>query len=275
MKSLIENADRTPGRFRFGENWAEFARGLDDRGILGAHEGLVRLAGPDALRGKSFLDIGCGSGLHALAALKLGASRMLAVDFDPLSVATTEKLLRQHAPDLDWRAERTSVFDLDPERHGQFDIVYSWGVLHHTGAMIPAIEKAAAMVAPKGQIILALYRKTPLCGFWLWEKKLYAKAPAGVQRFLQSVYIALFRLNFLLRGNDFDTYVRDYRSQRGMDYLHDVHDWMGGYPYESINPGDATSLLNKLGFKIERTFVHAGGLGLFGTGCDEFVFRRR
>lgn len=261
--------------FRFGENWADFATGLDAEAIRQAEAGLVRLLGSGNIENRSFLDIGCGSGLHALAALRLGAARVLAVDRDPLSVQTAERVLRAHAPDGRWEAREMSVFDLDPGRHGRFDIVYSWGVLHHTGAMREAIAKAAAMVAPGGLFTIALYRRTPLCRFWTWEKRLYAGAPARVQRAVQAVYVALFRLACLLLGRSFSAYVRGYRSNRGMDFRHDVHDWLGGYPYESIRPQEIFALASTLGFEPERSFLHRARSGILGTGCDEFTFRSR
>lgn len=263
-------------RFRFGENWADFARGLDERALRAAEEGLERLTGQQSLKNKSFLDIGCGSGLHALAALRLGASRVMAVDLDPASVSTTEAVLRAHAPDEAWDAQQLSVFDLDPDHHGRYDVVYSWGVLHHTGAMEQAIEKAAAMVGPGGLFIIALYRKTPFCGFWAWEKRVYANASKSLQRSIKAIYLGLFRLAFLLRGRSFARYVRDYdKNYRGMNFYTDVHDWLGGFPYESVRPREVVALLERLGFDAERDFLHPTGIGLFGTGCDEFTFRSR
>ncbi len=113
--------------FRFGENWHLFAQSLTDKQISDAEFDVAALLGCDNLRGRTFLDIGSGSGLHSLAALRLGARRVLAVDFDPDSVRTSRDVLRRRWHDNNWEVKTQSVFDLTPERDGVFDIVYSWG----------------------------------------------------------------------------------------------------------------------------------------------------
>src|SRR5579864_4745077 len=82
--------------FAFGENWADYARQVTEGEIQQAVIDLRRLGGGE-LTGKRFLDIGCGSGLHALAALRLGASEVVAVDIDPQSVATARRMLQEYA----------------------------------------------------------------------------------------------------------------------------------------------------------------------------------
>ena len=75
--------------FSFGENWAEYAQKIDEKRIEEAEKSIVRLVGKEAIEGRTFLDIGCGSGLFSLAAMRLGARQHLAVDLDPQSVETT------------------------------------------------------------------------------------------------------------------------------------------------------------------------------------------
>ena len=164
---------RVETHFEFGKNWSSYSELIGQPQIDEAKKGLLKLLSADELREKSFLDIGCGSGLHALAAAQLGVSRIQAFDIDPDSVATTKAVLARHAVSVPWQAEQVSVFDLDPQRHGRFDVVYSWGVLHHTGDMNVAIEKAASLVAPGGMLVLALYRRTRLDRFWVREKRWY------------------------------------------------------------------------------------------------------
>lgn len=271
---------RLEAHFAFGKNWAAYAEKVTAVEIAEAERGLIRLLGTDRLDGERFLDIGCGSGLHALAALRLGAREVIAVDLDPGSVATTRALLERHAPqDAVFRVEAISVFDLHSDAMGTFDIVYSWGVLHHTGDMERAVRCAAAMVGAGGRFAFALYRRVWMDVFWRWEKRWYARASLQAQRRARAVYIALFRLGLWATGRSFTRYVNDYRSNRGMDYYHDVHDWMGGWPYESILPAEVESLMGGLGFAAERVFARKGKLfgrdpGFFGSGCDEFVYKR-
>lgn len=265
--------------FAFGENWASFARGIDEEKIAAAVDALQRLIEPQQLRGARFLDIGSGSGLHSLAAIRLGVGELLAMDIDPNSVATTRAVLGLHAAGANFRVEERSVFEVDPVRLGRFDIVYSWGVLHHTGDMFEALRRAAALVAPKGLFVFALYRKTSMCGFWKVEKRLYAKAPHWMQRAVQLLFAAAYRLAFwrsIGPPAKFEAFLQGYRT-RGMDWFHDIHDWLGGYPYESISPTEVEALMAELGFELERRFVHEtkGRSALFGSGCDEYVYRAK
>src|SRR5579859_3512404 len=119
-------------RFQFGENWTRFLSVVDEQKIAYAAERLSGLVGD--LRGKSFLDVGSGSGIHSLAAIRLGAVRVVSFDYDPQSVACTREMKKRFAPGANWSAEQGSILDENYIRSlGQFDIVYSWGVLHHTG----------------------------------------------------------------------------------------------------------------------------------------------
>ena len=153
--------------------------------------------------------------------------------------------------------------------------MYSWGVLHHTGDLSGALRAAAAAVAPGGLLVVALYRKTPLCWLWKLEKRFYAHAAPRTQRLLRASYIALYKLASRVIGRNFQQHVAEYQSNRGMDFAHDVHDWMGGWPYESITPAQTAQALSALGFTPVRSFLDTRGrLGLLGSGCDEYVYRK-
>lgn len=261
--------------FAFGKNWSSYSDLIGEEQIQEAEKGLLKLIPAERFAGASFMDIGSGSGLHALAASRLGASRILAVDIDPDSVATTRRVLGASKATADWDARQISVFDLEPAQLGTFDIVYSWGVLHHTGSMWEAVEHAAAMVAPDGLFALALYRSTRLDPLWKIEKRLYARAGAPVQKALRAAFVTAFRAGMVLSGKgSFREYVANYTSVRGMDYYHDVHDWLGGYPYEAALAPEVTTRFAALGFTPERIFARPLSLGLLGSGCDEYVYRR-
>lgn len=247
--------------FRFGENWKDFLSTVDEGSILEAERGLTKLL-PEGVRGKTFLDIGCGSGLHLLAASRMGAKAM-GVDIDPDSVAAAQS--------LGCSATVCSVFDLPTVPS---DIVYSWGVLHHTGDMWPAVEKAASLVKPGGTFVLALYRKTPMCGFWRVEKRVYRKLPKPLQAIIKRLYSLPLMLSVAKQGKNPLAYIRNYKSARGMSFWHDIHDWLGGYPYESATPEETEDRLKAMGFEIVRSFPGGRSLGLLGTGCFEMVARR-
>ena len=263
--------------FAFGKNWLDYSRKIDDAKIAQAILDLQRLSGLERLDGRAFLDIGCGSGLHSLAAVRLGAARVLGVDIDSDSVTASQGTIVRFAPSANAQFRQVSVFDMRPEAFSGFDLVYSWGVLHHTGDMQRALTNAAALVQPGGLLMLALYKKTPFCGLWRRIKRWYSTASPAAQGRARDVYIALSRIVMHVQGLNLDEYIRDYGKGRGMDYYNDVHDWMGGYPYESISPQECHEFFECLGFRLEREFVKTPSRripGLLGSGCDEYVFIR-
>jgi 2-polyprenyl-6-hydroxyphenyl methylase/3-demethylubiquinone-9 3-methyltransferase len=220
------------------------------------------------------LDIGCGSGLFSLAAHKLGAGRIVSDDVDPDSVASARHLReRAGAPDS-WTVTAGSI--LDPELVAELepaDVVYSWGVLHHTGDMWRAIETAAKLVKPGGQFALAIYSSTVLDPVWKVEKRIYSKGPKALQWAMRQGFIAALFSAQLLRGRSPGSLMTRARA-RGMNFSHDVHDWLGGYPYESATADELHDRVCSLGFSEERSFRIPRSFGIFGSGCHEFVFKR-
>jgi 2-polyprenyl-3-methyl-5-hydroxy-6-metoxy-1,4-benzoquinol methylase len=267
----------TGERFEFGANWARFLSVLTDDRIAAAERGLQRMLRQPRLDGLSFLDIGSGSGLSSLAARRLGA-QVHSFDYDPQSVATTAELRRRYFPnDPDWTVELGSALDAEYlSRLGRYDIVYSWGVLHHTGRMWEALGNVVDRVAPGGRLFIAIYNDTGTqARRWRTIKKTYNQLP----RPLQAPFAAMVSapeegkalLRSALRGRPFD-YLREwreYRSRRGMSRWHDIVDWVGGYPYEFATADEIFEFYRSRGFTLDN--LHAGGVGL---GCNEFVFRR-
>jgi 2-polyprenyl-3-methyl-5-hydroxy-6-metoxy-1,4-benzoquinol methylase len=265
-------------RFEFGANWSRFLAVLDERRIATAEESLRRMLEVADLRGRSFLDIGSGSGLFSLAARRLGA-RVHSFDYDPQSVACTRELRRRYfADDADWTIEEGSALDEDYVRAlGTFDVVYSWGVLHHTGAMWPALTNAALPVAAGGKLFVAIYNDTGTqARRWLWIKRTYNRLP----RLLRMPFALAVSapeegktaLRALLKGRPLD-YVRTWtnygKGDRGMSHWRDIVDWVGGYPYEVAAPEEIFDFYKARGFTLTK--LKCGGVGL---GCNEFVFER-
>jgi 2-polyprenyl-6-hydroxyphenyl methylase/3-demethylubiquinone-9 3-methyltransferase len=260
-------------RFKFGENWRQFLELLSDERIHEAERSLTTMLGMARLDNRSFLDIGSGSGVFSLAARNLGAD-VTSFDYDSASVACTRSLKeRFHPDDGRWRIMEGSVLDsafMGTLPH--FDIVYSWGVLHHTGDLDLALRNAAAKVKPGGLFFVALYRKTWLCPLWRIEKRLYSSSGPRVQAAIRSVYWTVLGAAILVvRG----TRIR--RSgelgPRGMDAERDMHDWLGGYPYESITPVDVKRYAAELGFELRRQVIKSEGIH-WVPGCDEFILQR-
>jgi len=227
-------ADDAP-HFAFGDNWKHFvADHFSEERVSIAQKHMLSFLGRNDLKGKTFLDIGCGSGLHSLAAFDAGAAKIVSFDVDPDSVHTTESLRARRGDPKNWTILQGSV--LDKEFLAQLapaDIVYSWGVLHHTGDMWNAVANAATLMVPGGVFYLALYTTTQQSPSYLRIKKRYNRATPLLKRAMEFRHVVRHTvLTGLLAGtNPFRT-IREYKKLRGMSYMVDVRDWLGGYPYE-------------------------------------------
>lgn len=265
-------------RFEFGRNWAMFLDLLDDSRIAQAEESLKDLLGVDSLEGRSFLDVGSGSGLFSLAARRLGA-RVHSFDYDLHSVGCTAELRRRYfAGDPDWIVERGSALDdAYLTSLGTFDIVYSWGVLHHTGDMWRALDLVQHRVAPGGTLVLALYNDAGGASRrWARLKRLYLALPVPLRPLFAAATIAPAEIRMAasaaLRGRPVEYvhwWTRYAEHKRGMSRWRDIVDWVGGYPYEFARTDRVFDFYRERGFEMRRLKCAPGRLG-----CNEFVFQK-
>jgi 2-polyprenyl-6-hydroxyphenyl methylase/3-demethylubiquinone-9 3-methyltransferase len=264
-------------RFEFGKNWSAFLETIDEERIAKAEESLREMLEVETLNGKTFLDIGSGSGLFSLAARRLGAN-VHSFDFDTNSFACTQELRNRYFPnDLNWRVEQGSALDAEyVDSLGKFDLVYSWGVLHHTGKMWQALENAMIPAKPGGKLFIAIYNDTgSQARRWHLIKKTYCrlprllKTPFAIAAILPGEAKSLIKALFTL---DPMSYVRSWtqcRNSRGMNRWHDIIDWVGGFPYEVATVDEIFEFYKARGFSLTK--IKSGGIGL---GCNEFVFER-
>lgn len=262
-------------RFEFGRNWTAFLALLDEERIGTACASVQEMLGVDDLRGKTFLDIGCGSGIFSLAARRLGA-RVHSFDYDPASVACAQELRRRYYPeDAEWMIETGSALDRAYlGQLGVFDVAYAWGVLHHTGAMWAAIENVVPAIAPGGLLFLSIYNdQGGISRRWLAVKRLYNRLPSLLRYPLLWAVCCKFwwrpMLKDFLLGRPFRSW-REVKRSRGMSAWHDVVDWVGGYPFEVAKPEQVFDFYRNRGFELIRLKTKGASLG-----CNEFVFLRR
>ena len=259
-------------RFAFGKNWLRFLDVLDETRIDAAVASVRKLTGLDTLAGKRLLDIGSGSGLFSLAAMRLGADAVLSFDYDPESVRCGLELKARFFPGNDrWRIVEGSVLD-EPflGTLGTFDIVYAWGVLHHTGDMYRAFANTAALVAPAGLLAIAIYNDQGWKSrAWRAVKAAYCRTPEVLRPLLFSPIAILFELKWmagdLVRGRTPFSHWRS--AARGMNPWIDWIDWLGGYPFEVATPEAVFDFFHTNGFRLERLTTCMGGYG-----NNEFTF---
>ncbi|MFT5128686.1 MAG: SAM-dependent methyltransferase [Rhodothermales bacterium] len=253
-------------RFAFGKNWQSYSqRAITPERIEQARRGFAELLGDIKLSGKRFIDIGFGQGLSVTIAAEMGADA-LGIDIDDDNVAAvkaTQQAMNCAKPP---ETRVASILDQDfVEAHeGAFDIVHSWGVLHHTGNMKQAMKNACSLVNPGGYFICAIYNRHWSSGPWVAIKWLYCALPSFLQRLMiLLVYPVIYVAKWIV------TRENPKNKERGMDFMHDVVDWVGGYPYEYANVAEMQKMVGDLGLTCLRT-VDAE----VPTGCNEFVFQK-
>lgn len=268
--------------YDFGSNWRSFIdHHLTDESRQEALQSLPAFLQRDSLEGLTFVDVGCGSGLFSWAALKLGAKRIVSFDVNPNSVACCEQLRADEGEPEHWTVLDASILDEEAVRAlGEFDVVYSWGVLHHTGRMWDAIENAAALVKPGGLMWIAIYNRADGIGlysdgrvgsscFWEQEKIFYNRLPKVGQRAMDYAAASGMIAAYLLSGRNPVQEIRQHNQNRGMSWLVDIRDWLGGWPYEYASVEEIFSFVQKrLGYTLENV------ISTNSLRNNEYLFRR-
>lgn len=266
----------TKKRFSFGKNWKKYLGTLNEDRIKEAEHSLQSMLHLETLKGKSFLDIGSGSGLFSLAAARLGAEKVYSFDYDDQSVACARELKQRFFPEFtDWLIEQGSALDQKYLKNiGMYDVVYSWGVLHHTGEMWQALENVSHCVAEEGQLFIAIYNdQGSISKIWLHIKRLYNQIPIFFRPFyillIWTPFETISMLKQIMSGHLPWHHWNIYKKKRGMSIVHDIIDWIGGYPFEFATPKQIFRFYRDKKFTLEELVTKNG------MGCNEFVFRKK
>lgn len=246
-----QNRDKEHITFSFGKNWRSYVDSMTSERVDGARKDIEEWLGPDGIEGKTVLDIGSGSGVHSLCFHLLGAQEILSIDVDPYSVEATRILWEKAGNPPNWRVVEGSILDdRFVSELAKHEIVYSWGVLHHTGSMWEAIGNASSLVQQGGQFWIALYVKGPKYPEHLALKQAYNRASAFGKKLMEWKYIyGLMRDRWKWGLNPF---AWNQREARGMDTRHDIIDWLGGLPYEVASKEEVVEFLGERGFVLEK-----------------------
>ena len=258
--------------FSFGQNWKNYLNKVGTSGLTSAKDQikdwLVNSGGCD-LKSASVIDIGSGSGLMSLSLYMLETKNITSFDYDIHSVESTKYLKNMKDNPKNWEIFQGSVLDKNLiNKLPKYDVVYSWGVLHHTGKMWEAISNAAELVKQDGLFYFSIYAAGPLYpkhlklkqkynnGSWLTKKMMEWKEIRKCMRLAKKRYGSRFKWN------------RIKEDERGMDVYHDIIDWLGGLPYEVATPDEIDS------FMTQRNFVQVRVLKRDEGGCSEYLYRK-
>jgi SAM-dependent methyltransferase len=256
-----------PITFSFGANWKSYVESMPEDALDGTIKDLTLWLSPEQIAGKTVLDIGSGSGLHSLAFLHLGASRVRSFDRDPDSVDATRMLWRKAGSPTNWDISRGSI--LDPNlvgALGSFDIVYCWGVLHHTGSLWEAMGNTTALVGAAGRLWVAIYVRGPHYAKHLATKQRYNAASRVNKRLMEVAALSRAVLSNVRRtANPLEWLPH---KERGMSQLHDARDWLGGLPYEVASADEVVTFCRRHGLVLDRIATAPEG------SCHRYLFSR-
>lgn len=266
--------------FSFGQNWRIFLKSVDEERIKLAESSLTQFLRLPDLRGRTFLDVGCGSGLFSLAAHRLGARRIVSFDLDPFSVECCRFLHGRAENPTNWEIFQGSVLDRSfLTQLGKFDIVYAWGVLHHTGKMWEAVANSAECITPGGLYYIALYNRllsrngntSWIHSFWLTVKRIYNDRPVVGRYILEPTALLAYLAMVVARGENPVAHVRNYKSHRGMSWRTDATDWLGGYPYEFATVEEVFTFIREMSNEFNLVNLKVTS----GRGLNWYLFERR
>jgi 2-polyprenyl-3-methyl-5-hydroxy-6-metoxy-1,4-benzoquinol methylase len=249
--------------FSFGKNWKDFLSTVDEDVITKAGKDIEEWLGTENIEGKSIIDIGSGSGLSSLCMYRRGCRRLVSFDYDPHSVEATKILAERAGSPDNWEIFEGSILDEALiDRLGRFDIVHSWGVLHHTGDMWKAIENAIGLCGPDGLFFISLYTGGDLYDEHLALKRRFNEADESTKKKMVHKQLQSMDASYKLQHSD-----KIARDPRGMTQYHDAVDWLGGLPYEVANVSEVVLFGSNRGLRPLRVFERGQG------GCSLYLFK--
>lgn len=276
MDNIEKYEDIYKTGFSFGKNWKIFLNSISSENINKAKESLLTFTKLKDFKNKTFLDIGCGSGLFSLCAVLLKSKKVVSMDVDKECIECTKYLReRFNISKKKWIILEGSIIDKEFIKIlPKSDIVYSWGVLHHTGRMWEALKNITLFVKKNGLLYISIYNKfngLPLTSErWLKIKRMYSNSSISIRKLMEVCYIVYYVIGLTLNRQNPIKYIKEYpsKSRRGMNFYTDARDWLGGYPYEFASVAEILQFYKKNNFKF---------INLKQTrreGCNEFLFNK-
>jgi SAM-dependent methyltransferase len=254
--------------FSFGKNWKNYVESISDDNIYAAKQDILEWLGEFQVRGKSVLDIGSGSGIHSYCFYLLGANKIFSFDYDKNSVEATSIFWEKAGKPSNWTVTQGSVLENEfVSKIAESDIVYSWGVLHHTGDMWNAIKNAASLVKAGGFFFISIYAKGPNYERHLALKRKFNEKGSIGKWWMIWEYIFKRHIWRRIKRRQ-NPFLWNEKKVRGMNVYNDVVDWLGGLPYEVAHEQELSDFLSKLGFKLEKAELRGEG------ACHRLLYKR-
>jgi len=257
-------------KFSFGKNWQNFNKNITNKNINNSIKYFKNFTKFVNLKNKTFIDVGCGSGINSLLAIKLNAKKVLSIDIDENSVSACKLLRKKYKiSNKNWIIKQVSILDTSKiKKLGKFDFIYSWGVLHHTGDMNKAFDNLFLLAKKKSYIYVSIYNKYLTSNTWKIIKYFYASSNNFIKKIMEKIYITIYYIGLNLNKYSIKEYKKSFVLKRGMSFRHDIIDWLGGYPYEYLSFEDLSAIFFKKGYSI-LSFKKSNGVG-----CNEIFVKR-
>ena len=267
MDSKFKEELESGSRFAFGKNWKDFLSTVTESELNKAATDIKTWLNTNDLTGKRVIDIGSGSGIHSYVFYSMGANELVSFDYDDDSVEATKKVWENSGSPSNWKVMQGSILDREFVKSlGVFDIVYSWGVLHHTGEMWKAIENAISLITPGGIFWISIYQKGPGYTKALKLKKKYNKSSVFGKKIMIYSRIGRMMAGRILRGRN--PFKWNQRTTRGMNVYNDLVDWLGGLPYEVASTEEITKFCTTKGLELKEILARPEG------ACSIYLFSK-
>ncbi|MDC0120687.1 class I SAM-dependent methyltransferase [Amylibacter sp.] len=147
----------------------------------------------DKFKDAKVLDVGVGVGRYAQIASKLGA-KVVGID-----LSSSVDVAKKNLSESDVEIVQADTFNL-PFAKQSFDIIYSFGVLHHTPNPRLAFSKLVSLLKPGGTLCITVYEKGSMYHTSRYVRKITKRLPNQFLYLLCLVYVLLMYIPYKYMG---------------------------------------------------------------------------